>query len=285
MGAKPTDGPTLPSPGQRLESVPAEGSRRPALRERLPAVTIEQPSREKTAALQEQGKFAVDTTRRQFLVSTAGAALAAGSWIEEDSSAAAAAEEAIEIIDTHQHLWDLRRLRLPWLQPGGELTRSFLLSDYLQAARGLKIVKAVYMEVDVEAAQLIEEARYVIELCRRPAGPTVAAVIGARPAEDSFFAYIRRFQDSPYVKGVRRILRNAEQIADPKLAAGLRLLGELGMSFDLCVPPQLLGEGAKLVDRCPGTRFILDHCGNADPLAFKPPGSKLPRAPQHQPEA
>jgi predicted TIM-barrel fold metal-dependent hydrolase len=40
------------------------------------------------------------------------------------------------------------------------------------------------------------------------------------------------------------------------------------MSFDLCMPPQRLPDAAKLVDACPGTRFVLDHCGNADPLAF-----------------
>jgi len=32
-------------------------------------------------------------------------------------------EGNLSIVDTHQHLWNLRRFRLPWLQPGGELTR------------------------------------------------------------------------------------------------------------------------------------------------------------------
>src|SRR5262249_41204463 len=42
------------------------------------------------------------------------------------------------------------------------------------------------------------------------------------------------------------------------------LLGELGKSFDLCLRPGELADGAELVDACPGTRFILDHCGNGD---------------------
>ena len=37
---------------------------------------------------------------------------------------------------------------------------------------------------------------------------------------------------------------------------------------------------AKLVDRCPDTRFILDHCGNADPKAFRP---RRRRGPSHDP--
>ena len=44
---------------------------------------------------------------------------------------------------------------------------------------------------------------------------------------------------------------------------GVQLLGDLGLSFDICIRPGELPDAAKLIDRCPGTRFILDHCGNA----------------------
>ena len=48
----------------------------------------------------------------------------------------------------------------------------------------------------------------------------------------------------------------------------MRLLGELGLSFDLCMRPGELADGVRLARLCPGTRFIVDHCGNADPKAF-----------------
>jgi L-fuconolactonase len=44
----------------------------------------------------------------------------------------------------------------------------------------------------------------------------------------------------------------------------VRLLGAHGLSFDICVRPGELTDAAKLIDACPGTRFILDHCGNGD---------------------
>jgi L-fuconolactonase len=43
---------------------------------------------------------------------------------------------------------------------------------------------------------------------------------------------------------------------------GVQWLGELGLSFDLVVRPMELPDFAKLIKQCPGTRFILDHCGN-----------------------
>ena len=51
------------------------------------------------------------------------------------------------------------------------------------------------------------------------------------------------------------------------------------MCFDLCVPPGALLDGAKLAERCPDTRFVVDHCGNADCKAFRPGEAK----PSHSP--
>ena len=50
---------------------------------------------------------------------------------------------------------------------------------------------------------------------------------------------------------------------DKRFIEGIRLLGKLGLSFDLCMRAAELGDAAKLIDACPDTSFILDHCGNA----------------------
>jgi L-fuconolactonase len=186
----------------------------------------------------------------------------------------------LQIVDTHQHLWNLRRFRLPWLRPGGELTRDFTMADYEKAAEGLGITKAIYMEVAVAPEQKPAEARHIVTICRDRGNPTCAAVIGGLVLEESFRDYILQFKGSPYIKGVRHGLNNPGQLQDDGLIRNLRLLGSLNMSFDLLVPPGLIGQAAKLVERCGQTRFILDHCGNADPLAFDPK-AEWGRGPQH----
>ncbi|MCL4193416.1 MAG: amidohydrolase family protein [Thermoguttaceae bacterium] len=229
-------------------------------------------------------------TRRQFVGSAAAAILAGAHRWKSLEAAETAGSLALPIIDTHQHLWDLSRLKLPWLEPGGELTRSYVMDDYLRAIEGLNVQRAVYMEVAAATDQLVDEAEYVIDLCRRKVGPTVAAVIGGRPAEDSFRAYITRYKDSPYVKGVRHILPapvdGKSLYLQKDYQTNIQLLGELGMSFDLCMPAERLPDAIKLVDACPETRFILDHCGNADPQAFEPArrAGRTSRPPQGDPE-
>jgi L-fuconolactonase len=203
--------------------------------------------------------------RRQFLKQTAAAAMA-GLW-----TGVAATEEKpkmLPIIDTHQHLWDLKKFRLPWIKPGTILAKNHLMSDYLKATEGLNVVKTVYMEVDLDPAQQQDEAEFVIATCKRGDTPMVGGVISGRPDSEDFAKYITPFKNNPYIKGVRRILHGPSTPAgyclEEKFIKGVRLLGELGLRFDLCMRPDELGDGVKLVDASPDTRFILDHCGNGD---------------------
>ena len=210
-------------------------------------------------------------------------------WLTEVSAALAAAASTqclkaaepkqLAIVDTHQHLWDLEKLRLPWLDQGGKLGRSFVTGDYLAAAEGLNIVKAVYMEVDVAEDQKELEAEHVVELCKQPEQPTVAAVIGCRPSSPGFAKYARKYRDNPAIKGFRQVL-SGDQF-DAACIENLQTLAELDKSFDLCVPGKDAGALIKVVDKCPDTRFVLDHCGNPDLLAFLLPAKRGDHQPAH----
>ena len=175
------------------------------------------------------------------------------------------------IVDTHQHLWDLDRLTLLWLDGAPQkLRQNFTTKEYLAATRGLNM-RAVYMEVDVTPADHVIEAEHVIRLSADAAHPTEAAVIGGRPGEEGFEAYTRRFAKSSAVKGVRRVLHGdvpRGHCLEPTFVDSMRLLGKLDLSFDLCLRPGELSDGVRLAKMCPSTRFIVDHCGNADPVAF-----------------
>jgi predicted TIM-barrel fold metal-dependent hydrolase len=215
--------------------------------------------------------------RRQFLGQTtaaATAALAAAASLPSDQAKGQTTVNTgdIPIIDCHQHLWDLEKFKLLWIKPGTLLGRSYLMTDYLEAIEGTGIKHAIYMEVDVELSQQQAEAEHLIEICKSGNAPTRAAVVSGRPASDEFETYVGQFQGNRYMKGIRQVLHGASTPAgyclQDSFVRGIRLLGELGLSFDLCLRPKELADGAKLAERCPGTRFIVDHCGNADPKAF-----------------
>jgi L-fuconolactonase len=218
--------------------------------------------------------------RRTFIHQTAAAATVVTGLL--DSSGATESKSPL-IIDTHQHLWDLTKQKLPWLSGVPPvLNQSYRTEEYRTATEGLDI-RAVYMEVDVAPEQHVAEAELVLDLARSGKTPTVAAVIGGRVASPGFADYIKRFKGSPLVKGVRQVLHvpgtPSGYCLREDFVRGIRLLGEQGMSFDLCMRPTDLTDGAKLVAQCPGTRFVLDHCGNPDLTCFRAPraGGEKPK--------
>ena len=214
-----------------------------------------------------------NTSRRDFLrqSAVAGLGLISAGGMEFAADAASGQSKpaltTIPIVDTHQHLWDFRKFRPPWLKGEPKLNHSATMKDYYKATAGLNVVRTVYMEVDVDPKQQMEEAEWVLSECRKHASPLVAGVVSCRPALPGFEDYVRHFKGSPYIKGVRQVLQVPEAprglCLQPEYVKNIQLLGELGMTFDICIRPEELSDGYKLVDLCPGTRFILDHCGNA----------------------
>ena len=105
--------------------------------------------------------------RREFLAAQlASAASAAGSVaLAQKLKDKKDASPMMPIVDTHQHLWDLTKFKLAWFDPdtpsGKILGHSFTPKEYAEATKGLNVVKAVYMEVDVVPEQQQKEADYV----------------------------------------------------------------------------------------------------------------------------
>ena len=212
------------------------------------------------------------SNRRDFVRTCAGAG--AAFTLTQDLTMAADTE-SLPIIDTHQHLWDLDTFVLPWVgevSSPAVLKKSYVTKDYLEAVKGLNVVKAIYMEVDVREDLQDKEADHVIALSRSDEHPTVAAVISGRPESEKFAGYMARFRDTEEVKGARRVLHGdtpGGYCLKDQFVKSVRLLGEMQKSFDICIRPKELGDAVKLAQTCPDTLLILDHCGNADPKAWR----------------
>jgi predicted TIM-barrel fold metal-dependent hydrolase len=208
-------------------------------------------------------------SRRDFCGLGLSASLAASpvtAWAQ-----AAKREQPLPIIDTHQHLWDLKKFELPWLADYPTLRHSYLLADYWKAAEGTNIVKTIYMEVDVTPKQRQAEVDYVVALVKQPDNRMAGVVVGGEPESPQFADYVRGLKSSGVVKGVRAAVRSRKSGGrfelDRDFVAGVRLLGENGLSFDINVSPEQLPLAAALIDQAPDTRFVLDHCGNIAPVA------------------
>ena len=170
--------------------------------------------------------------------------------------------QAIKIIDTHQHLWDLDRFSYGWLNDVPALNRSFRLGDYLNAARNLDLYKSVHVEADVDESLMLEETKFILSLADQ-GNPLEGVVACGRPENPGFSEYLDKIAGHRKLKGIRRVLHTQpdELGQRPLFIDNVRLLEQYGLSFDICVLARQLPVALNLVQQCPGVSFVLDHCG------------------------
>jgi len=169
----------------------------------------------------------------------------------------------MQIVDTHQHLWDLDLFRYSWLESLPALNRSFRMPDYLAAAKGLNVVKSVHLEADVDEPYMLDETRHLLALADQPDNPLEGVVACGRPESENFEAYRDKIAGHRKLKGIRRVLHTQpdELGQGVTFVKNVATLASYGLSFDICVLARQLPIAIKLVSKCPDVVFILDHCG------------------------
>jgi L-fuconolactonase len=172
------------------------------------------------------------------------------------------------IVDSHVHLWDPTRFRMPWLDGNERIGKPFGLPEFREHSAGLDVEGIVYLQVEVTPPYALLEAQWVADL---PAeGPPVLGIVPWAPLEDGDRA--RSFLDAmvaidPRIKGIRRLYQGEPDLdfcIKPDFIRGVQLLPEYGLSFDLGVYHQHLKNTITLVRACPEVSFVLDHIGKPD---------------------
>jgi L-fuconolactonase len=215
------------------------------------------------------------TNRREILL--AAAATATATLLRPQSILAAVANDDGPILDTHQHLWDLKALNPPWVaEADAILQKKYYVEEYVNESEGLNILSSMYMEIDMATDKVDFEAKHILDICRSGKAQTRGAILSGRPEKPRFIERVKRWSKEDEVHGFRRILHADHAptgiCLGKQFQKSMNALGEHDLTFDLCMRPEELTDGAKLAGLCPNTQFVVDHCGNADPVAFQANG-------------
>lgn len=171
------------------------------------------------------------------------------------------------IVDTHLHIWDLDRLRYPWLANVPLLNKNHLIGDYRRACGPVAVAKMVFLQCECDFTQFQQEADWVTEVAA--ADPRIRGIVPWAPLEKGIAAEaaLAHLAANPLIKGIRRIIQfepDQEFCLRPDFVRGVQLLPTYGLGFDLCINHTQLANTIKLVRQCEEVSFVLDHIGKPD---------------------
>ncbi|HEY7236326.1 MAG TPA: amidohydrolase family protein [Gemmatimonadaceae bacterium] len=155
------------------------------------------------------------------------------------------------IVDAHVHFWDPAAFQYPWLDDLPTLQRPFLPGE-------LPVEQCIAIEANCLPEQSDREVQWFEHLA--VSDPRIAGIVAfadlTEPALDCL-------TNRPLVKGIRRNIQGQPRgfALQRAFVDGVRGVGARGWTFDLCITHGQLGEAIALVEQCPDTQFVLDHCG------------------------
>lgn len=168
------------------------------------------------------------------------------------------------IVDTHLHIWDLGRLRYPWLASVPLLNKDHSAAAYHRACGPVQVAKMVFVQCECDPAQSDQEVTWVTEVAALD--PRIRGIVAQAPLEkgDAVEPTLTQLAGNSLVKGIRRLIQSESDDAfclRPDFVRGVQLLPRHGFSFDVCIFHRQLANAIKLVRQCPNVRFMLDHIG------------------------
>ena len=189
--------------------------------------------------------------------------------------------EPREIVDPHQHFWDLARNYHPWLcdpEPipfrygdYSALRRDYLPADYRRDSASFRVVGTVHCEAEWDPADPVGETRW-LEGVAADHGLPCACIAQAWLDREDAADVLAAQASSRLVRGIRHKPRAASSPADarrgepgsmddPRWRAGYALLEQHRLSFDLQIPWWHLDAAADLAADFPRTQIVLNHTG------------------------
>ena len=168
------------------------------------------------------------------------------------------------IVDSHVHLADPSRFGYAWTKNAPSLDREVLPEHLTEAAKPHRIGSFVFVEVDVDPPNHVEEARWVSSLAKDD--PRLEGIVASLPLEQgpAVAADLERLAELPELRAIRRLIQtqpDPDFCLQPAFLAGLNLLPAHDLAFDICVLHHQMPQVIEMVRRSPDVRFVLDHIG------------------------
>lgn len=167
-----------------------------------------------------------------------------------------------QIIDTHQHFWDLSTGSYPWM--AGDAMRPLRRNFGPPDLQPLLVENGVSSTIIVQCRHDLAETRDLLAIAATH--DFVIGVVGWVNLESgdvpAQIAALRALPGGNKLVGIRHNVHDepdSEWLCRPPVQEGVGAVIEAGLTFDLLVRTRELPAAIRLVVRYPQGRFVLDH--------------------------
>lgn len=193
---------------------------------------------------------------------------------------------AINIVDTHVHIWDLEKAEYAWLQNDTSiLNRTYSIETLSPQIRKANVTAGIL----VQAANNFEDTDLMLGVAGRTSW--IKGVVGWLPLQDPVGGektLTEKYLKNQYFKGCRHLIHNEPDprwLLQENVIESLKILAAHDLPFDVVgVNTDHLRTAIQVAEKVPGLRMVLDHL-NQPPVAskekFGPWGVLMKEAAQH----
>ncbi len=186
-----------------------------------------------------------------------------------------------DIVDAHQHFWNLSETHYPWLTSAehsikalgdiGDLRRNYLPADFIEDAAQQPVIASVCVEAGWDRSRPPSEEPAWHHSLQRP-GMIGGRFVGWAPLRDPDAARIlEELARFPALVGLRETVRwhpdpakrwtEAGLLEHPDWLKGLRLLARHNLLLEVLMNPYQSEDVARLAGAHPHQQIVVNHCG------------------------
>jgi L-fuconolactonase len=176
----------------------------------------------------------------------------------------------MKIIDTHVHIWDLKKAGYPWLKDDTSiLNRTWKIEELENERKEAGITAGVL----VQASGNLEDTELMLETAQRT--DWITGVVVWLPLTDPGEVQRlleERFLKEKYFKGIRHQIhdeKDSQWLLQPQVVESLKILSSYEIPYDVVgIMPEHIETVLKVVKKIPDLKMVFDHL-NWPPIPTK----------------
>ena len=170
----------------------------------------------------------------------------------------------MNIIDSHQHFWDINTQKYNWIETSNTiLYRNYLPSDLMPILKRHKVLGTILIQADPS----VSETQYLLKIAQSN-NKIIRGVVGwIDISKNSSIDLLYQLSENQLFKGIRPMLQDLENdnwINENSNSQVISTIEKLNLTIDLLIDSRHMKHIIKFIHQWPNIKMVIDHFGKPE---------------------